>query len=109
MKSKLNQLLTVVAVLVLVTFTSCSSSSETDRFTGEWQSVNSPARPHMTIQQRGENLTLLEGNKEYPLTYDKDNHKLTVNAGLGAMDIIYLEDKNHLLVSGAGEYSKVEK
>ena len=63
----------------------------------------------MTIQERGENLTLSEGKKEYPLTYDKENHKLSVNTGLGAMDIIYLDEKNHVLVSGAGEYSKVEK
>jgi hypothetical protein len=107
MKSKLNQLLSAVTAIGMVLFTSCSSASGTDRFMGEWQSLDSPTRPHMTIQQRGDNLTLLEGKKEYPLTYDKDNHKLSVNTGLGAMDIIYLEEKNHMLVSGAGEYSKV--
>ncbi|QNE42162.1 MULTISPECIES: DUF3876 domain-containing protein [Hymenobacter] len=109
MKSKLNQLLTAVAVLTMVLFTSCSSNSGTAQFLGEWQSVDSPERPHMTIQERGDNLTLLEGKKEYPLTYDKDNHKLTVNTGFGAMDIIYLDEKNHLLVSGEGEYTQVAK
>ncbi|GGG59732.1 DUF3876 domain-containing protein [Hymenobacter glacieicola] len=109
MQSKLNQLLTVVAVTGMALLTSCSSGSKPDQFLGEWQSVDSPTRPHMTIQERGENLTLLEGKKEYPLTYDKDNHKLTVNTGLGAMDIIYLGEKDHLLISGAGEYSKVAK
>lgn len=108
MKSKLNQLLSVGAAMVMLMLTSCSSSSGTDKFIGEWQSLDSPARPHMTIQQRGDNLTLLEGKKEYPLSYDKDNHKLSVNTGFGAMDIIYLDEKNHVLVSGAGEYSKVE-
>lgn len=107
MKSKPNQLFNVVAAIVTVMFTSCSSTGGTDPFVGEWQSLDSPVRPHMTIQQRGDNLTLLEGKKEYPLTYDKDNHKLTVNTGLGAMDIIYLEENDHVLVSGAGEYSKV--
>lgn len=107
MKSKLNQLLSAVATTAMFALTSCSSTGGTDKFMGEWQSLESPTRPHMTIQQRGDNLTLLEGKKEVPVTYDKDNHKLTVNTGLGAMDIIYLEEKNHLLVTGAGEYSKV--
>ena len=108
MKSKLNQLLNVIAAIVMVMFTSCSSTTGTEKFMGEWQSLDSPTRPHMTIQQRGDNLTLLEGKKEVPLTYDKENHKLTFNTGLGAIDIIYLEEKNHLLVSGEGEYSKAE-
>lgn len=109
MKSKLNQVLTVVAATGMALLTSCTSGSGPDKFLGEWQSIDSPARPHMTIQERGENLTLLEGKKEYPLTYDKDNHKLTVNTGFGAMDIIYLDEKNHLLITGGGEYAKVEK
>jgi hypothetical protein len=109
MKSKLNQLFSVVAATAMFAITSCSSAGGTDKFMGEWQSVDTPTRPHMTIQQRGENLTLLEGKKEVPLTYDKDNHKLSVNTGMGAIDIIYMEEKNHLLVSGSGEYSKVDK
>lgn len=109
MKSKLNQLLSVAAATAMTMLTSCSSTSGADKFMGEWQSVDNPKRVHMTIQQRGDNLTLVEGKKEIPLTFDKDNHKLTVNTGFGALDIIYLEEKNHLLVSGEGEYSKVEK
>lgn len=98
-----------IAAASLLALTACSSGGETNKFLGEWQSIDSPARPHMLIQKRGDNLTVLEGKKEYPVSFDKENRKLSINTGMGALDIIYLEEKDHILASGAGEYSRVAK
>lgn len=100
------------AILALVsTFLSgCSDESGPDKFVGKWQSIKVAARPPLTIEKRGDVLIVGEGKSgEFPATYDKENKKLTINVPMaGALDIVYLADKDHILITQDGEYSRVE-
>lgn len=62
----------------------------------------------MLIEQQGENLVVTEGKNIEPATYDKENQKIVINLPIGALDVIYLADKDHLLISQGGEYSRVK-
>lgn len=60
---------------------------------------------------KGENLVISDvgGKNVMPATYDKENKKIMVNMPMGgALDVIYLADKDHILMTEAGEYSRVK-
>lgn len=85
-----------------------SASNYEDNFIGEWESVNSKNRNHMIITRNGKNFIIQEGKTSSPGIYDEENKIIKINVG-APLDIMFLEDENMILVSGAGQYTKVIK
>lgn len=108
MKKQLSFLLLFASALL----TACASEEgNLDKFVGTWQSVKVPDRPLMLIQKKGDNVIISEtnGKNEMPASYDKEHHKLVLNMPMvGALDVIYLEETDHLLMTEAGEYTRVK-
>jgi hypothetical protein len=108
MKKQLSLFLLFATTLL----TACSSEEgNLDKFVGTWQSVKVPNRPLMLIKKKGDNITISEtsGKNEMPASYDKEHHKLVLNMPMvGALDVIYFEETDYLLITEAGEYTRVK-
>lgn len=102
----------VLVAFVAIVLSACGSGQgNAEKFLGTWQSVKFFERPHLLIEMKGENLVISDvgGKNVMPATYDKENKKIVVNMATGgALDVIYLADKDHILVTEAGEYSRVK-
>jgi hypothetical protein len=96
----------LLSTLVATTLASCSSQSSADKFLGKWQSIKA-----LVIQKRGDVLVVGGGQSgEFPATYDKESNKLTFNMPMvGALDLVYLADTDHLLLTQDGEYARVKE
>ncbi len=100
-----------IAFLVVLLSACASDAGNLNKFLGKWQSIQDAKRPLMLIQKQGDTVVLsdADGKNPYPATYDKEAKKLVISMPMvGPLDIIYLADKNHLLLTQAGEYAKVE-
>ena len=100
----------IMLAFVGTILSACSGGSNPDKFLGKWQSIKVPGRPPLTIEKRGDILIIGGGKSgEFPATYDEENKKIVFNVPLaGAIDIVYLADKDHILITQDGEYSRVE-
>lgn len=101
----------LLSTFVATTLASCSSPSGADKFLGKWQSIKSPTRPALVIQKRGDVFVVGGGQSgEFPATYNKESNKLTFNVPMaGALDLVYLADTDHLLLTQDGEYARVKE
>ena len=100
----------ILASLVATVLAACGSEQgNAEKFLGIWQSLKSPQRPHLLIEMSGDNLMISDvgGKNVMPATYDKEHKKIVVNMPMvGALDVIYLADKDNILMTEAGEYSR---
>jgi hypothetical protein len=107
MKRYVAKMLTLAAI----SLSACTADSGPDKFLGKWQSVRDPKRPALVIEKRGESLVVGGGmDGEYPASYDKEQKKLQFNMPMaGTLDVVYLPETDHLLITQAGEYIRVKQ
>ncbi|MGI4871445.1 MAG: hypothetical protein ACRYFX_09740 [Janthinobacterium lividum] len=100
----------ILSTLAATTLASCSSNSGPDKFLGKWQSIKVPTRPILSIEKKGDILVVGDKKHEFPATYDKEGKKVIFNVPLaGTIDIVYLADTDHILVTEDGEYARVKE
>lgn len=88
----------IIAVLIFIN-SSCSKSNGSDKFLGTWKDLKSSST--FTIKKVGQNFSISNESGTYPASYNKDQDKLELKAGMRQFDFIYDPKTKHIIVDGS--------
>ena len=98
-------------LLFALAFVLNSCGTKSTKFEGTWQNIGNTGR-QLEISKSGDNFIIQASygdmaNKKIPATYNKEQDKLEINAGMGTEVLIYDANSKHILVSGL-EFEKIK-